>query len=106
MVFPDRDRSEMESIFETEPTPATQDGNLPGTPSASMASELRACCHCGTACRSGGISDGNRVFCCQGCRAVFEILRAAGLEGFYQLNENAGVRVRGGGGVEAYRFLD
>jgi Cu+-exporting ATPase len=74
-------------------------------PSGKQANEW-ACFHCGTLCRGATFALEDKVFCCQGCRAVFEILAANGLTDFYKLSENAGVRISATTKNEQYRFLD
>ena len=48
----------------------------------------------------------DKAFCCQGCLTVFQILNENGLADFYNLSENAGVRVKAGGSVERFAFVD
>ncbi len=48
----------------------------------------------------------DKAFCCQGCQLVFELLTENGLSGFYDLSENAGVRIGGPAKAEQYRYLD
>jgi Cu+-exporting ATPase len=74
-------------------------------PSGKQANEL-ACFHCGTLCRGATFALEDKAFCCQGCRTVFEILAANGLTDFYNLSENAGVRISATAKNEQYRFLD
>lgn len=48
----------------------------------------------------------DNAFCCQGCQLVFELLTENGLSGFYELSENAGVRIGGPAEAEQYQYLD
>ena len=52
----------------------------------------QTCCHCGAPCRAEVERVAGRAFCCYGCRTVFELLSASGLDQFYQLNEAPGTR--------------
>src|SRR5688500_16178517 len=47
-----------------------------------------------------------RLFCCQGCLTVFELLSENGLAEFYSLDERAGVRVTGKYSAEKFSYLD
>jgi len=54
-----------------------------------------ACAHCGLPVPAGLVAaDGERSFCCAGCRGVFESLHACGLDRYYALL--AAERERGG----------
>jgi Cu+-exporting ATPase len=63
------------------------------------------CFHCGTGCRSGAFSSGDKSFCCQGCRMVFELLSESGLNEFYALSSDAGVRVKATH-ADQFKYLD
>lgn len=63
------------------------------------------CFHCGTGCRSGAFSSGDKSFCCQGCRMVFELLSENGLNEFYALADDAGVRVKATR-ADQFKYLD
>ncbi|MCX6895774.1 MAG: heavy metal translocating P-type ATPase metal-binding domain-containing protein, partial [Verrucomicrobia bacterium] len=75
-------------------------------PTASTADARPACFHCGTLCRGEIFSVAEKPFCCNGCKTVFEILTENGLTEFYQLGENAGVRVSGAATAGQFKFLD
>jgi len=68
--------------------------------------KLRQCFHCGDPCPDELFSRGEKVFCCQGCLAVHEVLAASGLDRFYQLAERPGVRVREPAQQERWTCLD
>ncbi len=62
------------------------------------------CFHCGTNCGTAPICFDNKEFCCTGCKTVYEIFSANQLEGYYDLDENPGIRP---GEVEGkFDFLD
>ncbi|WP_288764105.1 heavy metal translocating P-type ATPase metal-binding domain-containing protein [uncultured Weeksella sp.] len=50
------------------------------------------CFHCGQQIEEERILFDEKVFCCQGCKTVYEILNVNDLKDFYELNRNAGVR--------------
>ncbi|HEV8541325.1 MAG TPA: heavy metal translocating P-type ATPase metal-binding domain-containing protein, partial [Verrucomicrobiae bacterium] len=64
------------------------------------------CFHCGTRCLSDIFSKEERVFCCQGCLTVFELLRESGLSDFYTLDPRAGVRVPTATPSSKFAYLD
>ncbi|UOQ96480.1 heavy metal translocating P-type ATPase metal-binding domain-containing protein [Hymenobacter sp. 5317J-9] len=56
-----------------------------------------ACAHCGDACPDEPIRQAQEPalsFCCQGCRAVYELLAASNLCTYYRLDEHAGQKVQ------------
>ncbi|MCB0578482.1 MAG: heavy metal translocating P-type ATPase metal-binding domain-containing protein [Phaeodactylibacter sp.] len=63
------------------------------------------CYHCGEPCEESTVRLDDKAFCCEGCRTVFEILDDNGLCRYYELDENAGVSLRGKA-REEYAFLD
>lgn len=50
------------------------------------------CFHCGQEIQKDRISFDEKVFCCNGCKSVYEILNSNNLGNFYELNKNSGVR--------------
>ena len=50
------------------------------------------CFHCGQEIDKEIINFDEKIFCCNGCKSVYEILNMNNLTGFYDLNKNAGVR--------------
>ncbi|QCX53238.1 heavy metal translocating P-type ATPase metal-binding domain-containing protein [Elizabethkingia sp. JS20170427COW] len=50
------------------------------------------CFHCGQEIEKERIHFDHKVFCCNGCKSVYEILNMSNLSGYYELNKNAGVR--------------
>ncbi len=63
------------------------------------------CFHCGTGCRADAFSLGDKSFCCAGCRTVFELLSENGLNEFYALADDAGVRVKATR-ADQFKYLD
>jgi P-type Cu+ transporter len=79
---------------------------LGALPWQSAAGEGVPCFHCGTACASAAPSKDDKHFCCHGCLTVFELLTENGLDGFYALNEPAGVKGGGPADPNRFAFLD
>ena len=50
------------------------------------------CFHCGQPIEKERIPFDEKVFCCTGCKSVYEILNLNNLENFYALNRNAGTK--------------
>lgn len=69
---------------------------VPGAPS---------CTHCGDPCPPQPILLGEKTFCCEGCKTVFEILDSNGLCQYYDLDERPGISLRGKR-REEYAILD
>lgn len=63
-----------------------------------------ACVHCGLDCPPNPPRLEDHVFCCHGCRAVYQLLSDHGMERFYDLDANPGVRPPDTPGV--YAALD
>ena len=50
------------------------------------------CFHCGQKIDKERILFDDKVFCCNGCQSVYEILNVHNLDNFYKINKNSGVR--------------
>ncbi|MEM9077080.1 MAG: heavy metal translocating P-type ATPase metal-binding domain-containing protein [Bacteroidota bacterium] len=50
----------------------------------------KTCYHCGDSCESGPVHYDEKVFCCHGCKTVYEIFSDNGLSYFYELEAKAG----------------
>lgn len=50
------------------------------------------CFHCGQPIEKERISFDENLFCCNGCKSVYEILNLYNLDNFYELNKNAGIK--------------
>lgn len=55
-----------------------------------MIAEKVKCYHCGDDCQSGVITEGDKSFCCDGCRSVFRILNETDLCAYYTIDRNPG----------------
>lgn len=64
-----------------------------------------SCYHCGEPCEDGHIHIEEKVFCCEGCKTVYEILNDNGMCRYYDIDENAGISLKGRA-KEEYAFLD
>ncbi|NOX17392.1 MAG: HAD-IC family P-type ATPase [Chlorobi bacterium] len=49
------------------------------------------CYHCGEDCPNDNIRIGDKLFCCNGCKTVYELLEQNNLCGYYDFEENPGV---------------
>ncbi|WP_212001009.1 heavy metal translocating P-type ATPase metal-binding domain-containing protein [Chitinophaga sp. HK235] len=65
-----------------------------------------ACYHCGEDCNNRNITLEEKVFCCEGCKLVFEILHQYDLCQYYDLNENPGVNQRITVRKDKFAFLE
>lgn len=68
--------------------------------------ERTACFHCGEPCPDRSFSTAGKVFCCQGCLVVHDLLAENGLTHFYQLNTHPGIRMSGRKLTDRWEFLD
>jgi len=64
------------------------------------------CYHCGTACYTDKICVGDKVFCCDGCKTVFELLSDKGLCNYYELQSHPGLSQIKGVRNEKFAYLD
>jgi len=63
------------------------------------------CFHCGDACRNDIVYDGKH-FCCDGCKAVYDILNSNELCDYYTISEHAGFTAKEKNISARYDFLD
>ncbi|MCB0653425.1 MAG: heavy metal translocating P-type ATPase metal-binding domain-containing protein [Saprospiraceae bacterium] len=63
------------------------------------------CYHCGEPCPDTSICIDSKFFCCQGCKMVFEILNENDLCNYYEIDEKAGVSLKGRK-QQKYDYLD
>lgn len=64
-----------------------------------------SCYHCGEDCPDKHIHIEEKTFCCEGCKMVYEILNSSGMCQYYDLDEKAGVSLKGKTRAE-FAFLD
>jgi Cu+-exporting ATPase len=72
----------------------------------SARAEAVSCFHCGLKCPDRSFMTGEKVFCCQGCQVVHDLLAENGLDQFYDLSRHPGVRVAQASKREQYAYLD
>ncbi len=63
-----------------------------------------SCYHCGTHCESLNIKIDDKLFCCNGCKTVYEILNQSALNCYYDLTNKPGIipsEIKG-----KYNYLD
>jgi Cu+-exporting ATPase len=49
------------------------------------------CYHCGVTCINNSIAVDNKIFCCEGCKLVYEILNENGLCNYYNIQSHPGL---------------
>ncbi|MDI1233218.1 MAG: heavy metal translocating P-type ATPase metal-binding domain-containing protein [bacterium] len=64
------------------------------------------CYHCGNDVFNSTIGIGEKLFCCNGCKMVYEILQDHQLCNYYELNEQPGVIQNKSRRSDKYNFLD
>lgn len=64
------------------------------------------CFHCGDRCVDSTFKNGAKIFCCQGCLIVHDLLAENGMDHFYNLTAHPGVRSKGAAKREQWAFLD
>ena len=64
-------------------------------PGAACATDLTGCAHCGLPVPPALVEAGaGRQFCCAGCRTVWSVIHEHGLDRYYGLRDDSGVRAR------------
>ena len=62
------------------------------TPTTEQKHKIKTLCyHCGTPCNTSNIAIEDKVFCCEGCKLVYEILNNNGLCDYYALQSHPGL---------------
>ena len=64
------------------------------------------CVHCGEECAGGNIKIEEKVFCCEGCKMVYQLLNRSGLCNYYDLNDKPGINQRITVRKDKFAFLD
>lgn len=65
-----------------------------------------SCYHCGEDCSQGTVVSGDKHFCCEGCKMVFQLLNRQGLCDYYLLNRQPGISQKAGIRKDKFAFLD
>lgn len=93
-----------------EPDTRSRSGTLPAQakalPTEAAPEESAECFHCGTPCRKGSFQKDNHSFCCQGCVVIYELFTENGLDQFYEIEANAGIRIQRPPRKGDYAYLD
>jgi Cu+-exporting ATPase len=63
------------------------------------------CFHCGENCDTSILEDGH-LFCCDGCKFVYGLLKDKGLCNYYDLDKTPGIKVKGKYNSDKFLFLD
>jgi P-type Cu+ transporter len=64
------------------------------------------CFHCGDDCNHAVVQMGEKPFCCEGCKTVYQLLNENGLCTYYDLNQNPGVTQKVPIRKDKFAFLD
>ena len=64
------------------------------------------CDHCGENCYNSQVSLAGHVFCCEGCRTVFQLINQNGLCNYYQFNLQPGINRRSPVRRDKFSFLE
>lgn len=64
------------------------------------------CFHCGDDCNQQGIRAYEKLFCCSGCKSVYEILNQNDLCSYYDLNSKPGVQQKNKVRENKFSFLE
>ncbi len=64
------------------------------------------CYHCGEDCNDSPVSSQEKNFCCEGCRAVYEILEGHNLCSYYEIDGEAGLKIREIPLAQRFDYLD
>ncbi|MBV7528631.1 heavy metal translocating P-type ATPase metal-binding domain-containing protein [Chitinophaga sp. sic0106] len=65
-----------------------------------------ACFHCGEECHNNPVMMAEKIFCCEGCKLVYEILHQNNLCEYYDLNAQPGVNQRMQVRRDKFAFLE
>lgn len=75
-------------------------------PASTFTTPKTTCYHCGENCEDETVHADEKVFCCQGCKTVYEIINHKGLCDYYAISEHPGlsqkIKIREG----KFSFLD
>ena len=64
------------------------------------------CYHCGEDCISDKIWSEDKIFCCEGCKMVYQIINQSDLCAYYDFNQNPGINQRIAVRQDKFAFLD
>jgi Cu+-exporting ATPase len=75
-------------------------------PETQSKNDSLSCYHCGDVCIDSKIHLEEKVFCCQGCLMVYDLLNKNNLCTYYDLNENPGSAIKIEVRKEKFAYLD
>lgn len=67
---------------------------------------ITLCDHCGDTCYKQHVRLGEKVFCCEGCRSVYQIINEYDLCNYYDLNQHPGINQKSHIRKDKFAFLD
>jgi Cu+-exporting ATPase len=67
--------------------------------------EKLKCYHCGLTCEEGQVKSNDKIFCCYGCKVVYELIQENDLCEYYNIESHPGQKAERAGSSE-YDFLD
>lgn len=73
---------------------------------AAIQENVLTCAHCGDDCTDSSAQPGTAVFCCTGCKTVYQLLNQQGLCDYYALNKQPGTPQRTPVRKDKFAFLD
>ncbi len=68
--------------------------------------EKLVCFHCGDSCTDDEVRLEEHVFCCEGCKTVYQLLKESDMCRYYSLDEHAGLKMDRPVAQGKYAFLD
>jgi len=73
---------------------------------AALQTDIQHCYHCGDTCNDGPIIAHDKVFCCDGCKTVYELLEENNLCTYYTLGQNPGITGKQPVAEARFAYLD
>ncbi|WP_018477913.1 heavy metal translocating P-type ATPase [Pontibacter roseus] len=73
---------------------------------AALQTNIQNCYHCGDSCKDEPILAHDKAFCCDGCKAVYELLEENNLCTYYNLEENPGLTGKKPVSEARFAYLD
>ncbi|WP_114781571.1 heavy metal translocating P-type ATPase [Botryobacter ruber] len=73
---------------------------------AVLKTNIQNCYHCGDTCAEAPIVVNEKVFCCDGCKAVYELLEENNLCTYYNLEQNPGITGKEPVAEARFAYLD
>lgn len=64
------------------------------------------CVHCGEDCGKNPVMWDDKLFCCHGCKTVYQILNENKLDQYYKIQPMSGIKIAGENVGDKYAYLD